>query len=113
MIKQLILAKVVQLYKNCPNRFLLEQDIDHWLEHFKWKVSYVDAIKRLFVEKQEFRNLFYYRIGGVKIWGRIIQFVFPPLPTLYISCNEIGGAFLSYMVSPPLLLQRREERIVR
>lgn len=78
MIKKIILAKVIMLYKNSPNRLLMEQDIDHWMEHFKWNVSYIDAIKRLFVEKPEFRNLFYYRIGDIRFWGRIIQLVFPP-----------------------------------
>lgn len=91
MIKKIIFRKILGLYKNSSNRLLIEQDIDHWLEHFKWNVSYIDAIKKLFVEKPEYRNLFYYRIGNVRFWSRIIQFVFPPLPTLFITCNNIGG----------------------
>lgn len=90
-MNKILFSKLIILYRKSINRQLIEQDIDHWQEVFHWNLSYPDAIKRLFIEKPEFRNLFYYRIGGVRYWSRIFQWFFPPLPTLYIWCQDIGG----------------------
>lgn len=90
-MNKILFSKLISLYRKSINRQLIEQDIDHWQEVFHWNLSYPNAIKRLFIEKPEFRNLFYYRIGGVRYWSRVIQWFFPPLPTLYIWCQDIGG----------------------
>ncbi len=78
-------------YQRSDNHQLIEEDVEHWCEVLKWECDYKSCIKRLLREKHEYRNLFYYRLGGIKILSRIFNIFFPPLPTLYIWTPNIGG----------------------
>lgn len=62
----LLLQIHILLYQKCPRKHLIEQDADHWKEIFRWEGNYPQVIKRLLKEKEEFRNLFYYRLGNAK-----------------------------------------------
>lgn len=90
-MKKLILNIIIRLYRKCPNRHLIEEDVDHWMEVLQWKGEYVKVIKKLILEKPEFRNLLYYRLCNIGFWSRIIRYFFPPLPTLYLWTPTIGG----------------------
>lgn len=91
MFRYLINQILVYFYLHSPNRRLIEEDLDHWKEIFHWTDDYVTTIKRLFVDKPEYRNLFYYRIGGKRVFSQLFYFFYPPLPTLYIWSQHIGG----------------------
>ena len=90
-MKELILLLILHLYNRSAKKLTINEDIDHWKEILGWQGDYEQLIKRLFIEKIEFRNLFYYRIGELLFVSRIIRFFFPPLPTLYLWTPHIGG----------------------
>lgn len=90
-MRYLFLQLAVYLYRQSKHKLLIEEDLEHWKEILNLSGTYPEIIKKLFVEKQEFRNLFYYRIGGIRVISRIMRVIFPPLPTLYIWTENIGG----------------------
>lgn len=87
----LLLQIHIILYQKCPRKHLIEQDVDHWKEIFRWEGNYQQVIKRLLKEKEEFRNLFYYRLGNAKGLLPLLKTIAPPLSSLYIWAEEIGG----------------------
>lgn len=90
-MRKLLINIHILFYKNCPRRGLIEQDVDHWKEVYHWQEGYVQVIKRLLLEREEFRNLFYYRLGYAKGFLPLLKLIAPPLVTLYIRTHEIGG----------------------
>lgn len=78
-------------YRRSLNRHLINDDIAHWQEILGWHGSAESMLRRLLLEKPEFRNLLYYRLGGIRLISRLLRFFLPPLPTLYIWTPEIGG----------------------
>lgn len=78
-------------YQKCPRKRTIEEDVEHWKDIFHWEGSYPQIIKRLLKEKAEFRNLFYYRLGNVKGCLPLLRWIAPPLSTLYIWTENIGG----------------------
>lgn len=78
-------------YKRSTRKITIDEDIAHWKEILQWSETGSALIKRLLKEKQEFRNLLFYRLGGIRYFSRLLRFFLPPLPTLYIWTQEIGG----------------------
>lgn len=78
-------------YRNSKNKALIDEDISHWREILKWHGNDKYVFKRLLKEKHEFRNLLYYRLGGIRIISHLLRILLPPLPTLYIWTPSIGG----------------------
>lgn len=76
------------------NKAVIKQDLDHWHEiirpHEK-SCSYASFMTFLFVDRQEFRNLFYYRINEMFGLRWILKKIAVPLPTLYLWTPSIGG----------------------
>ena len=90
-MKKALLYLHILFYKKCPRKDVIEQDIDHWKEILHWDGTYEQLIIRLLLERQEFRNLFYHRLGHAKGFKPILKLIAPPLATLYIYTHDIGG----------------------
>lgn len=107
LFKHFINILLIYFYRHSPNRKLIEEDLDHWKEIFHWTDDYVTTIKRLFVDKPEYRNLYYYRIGGKRGFSRLMNFCYPPEPTLYIWSQTIGGGlFIQHGFSTVIAAER-------
>lgn len=91
MFRNLGIILAQYAYRRSPNRSLIDEDVAHWQEILKWPGDINSMIKRLLKEKPEFRNLLYYRLGGIRIISRILHLLLPPMPTLYIWTPIIGG----------------------
>lgn len=48
-------------YFLCPRKRLIEEDIDHYKEVTGISGNYVGVMCKLFVDRPEFRSVFYYR----------------------------------------------------
>lgn len=93
----LLLNIHIFFYKRSPKKEIIEIDVDHWKEILQWEGSYSEIIKKLLLYKPEFRNLFYYRLGGIRIFSTLMHKIAPPLPTLYIWTEDIGpGLFIQH-----------------
>ncbi len=90
-MKKLVLCLIKWAAHRSPKWALIEEDIQHWQEILLWHGSVNDLLKRLIKDKQEFRNLLYYRLGGMRVLSSVFKYYFPPLPTLYIWTEDIGG----------------------
>lgn len=90
-MKLLVLYLLIWCYKRCPRRNLIEEDIDHWKEVLGLNGDYFSVIRTLMRQKPEFRNLIYYRIGNVRILASLFKWCYPPLSTLYLWSENIGG----------------------
>lgn len=90
-MKKILLNIHILFYQRCPRKDLIEQDVDHWKDIFHWSGTYPQIIKRLLLEKEEFRNLFYYRLGNARGFLPVLKLIAAPLPSLYIWTKEIGG----------------------
>jgi len=75
----------------CPRKQLIKEDMDHYKEVTGISGNYKFLLCRLFVERPEFRNLFYYRLGNMRGLVILLKFIAPPIPTLYIFTPSIGG----------------------
>lgn len=71
MIKWLAKYLIIACYKRSANRSLIENDVDHWKEILLLEGRYESIIKKLLETKPEFRNLMYYRLGGIRIFSRL------------------------------------------
>lgn len=81
----------LKAYSSSKNKAIIDEDIVHWQEILKWDCDQRAFLTRLLREKPEFRNLLYYRLGGIRVISRLLKWLLPPLPTLYIWTPEIGG----------------------
>lgn len=79
------------LYKRCPRRHLIDEDISHWKEISRLEGDNLRLLKYFLKERQEFRSLFYYRIGNIRVVSKFLKWVLPPMPNLYIWTPQIGG----------------------
>lgn len=73
-----------------PNRAIIEDDLARWAEPCMRSQPDASSASRLLwmlSTYPEYRNLFYYRIGGVR---RLVQFLCPPMSTLLIATGKIG-----------------------
>lgn len=78
-------------YFLCPRKRLIEEDIDHYKEVTGISGNYVGIMCKLFVDRPEFRSVFYYRLGRAYGLVNILKFLVPPMPTPYIYTPSIGG----------------------
>lgn len=76
------------------NRVVVEADINRWL-HILQKNNYKSlGLIYLLSYYPEFRNLFYHRIGAVKI---LLNIICPRMKTLFIATDQIGeGLFIQH-----------------
>lgn len=81
----------IYAYRRSPAKTTIDEDIAHWQEILLWEGDNESLLRRLLSEKPEFRNLLYYRLGGIRVISRLLRFFLPPLPTLYIWTPKIGG----------------------
>lgn len=73
-----------------PNRALIEDELARWAEPYmrsRPRASSASRLLWIMIRYPEYRNLFYYRIGGVR---RLVEFLCPPMPTLLIVSRKIG-----------------------
>lgn len=78
-------------YYLCPRKQVIEEDIDHYKEVVGITDTYVNAMCKLFLDRPEFRNVFYYRLGRLHGFLYLLKFIAPPVSSLYIYTPHIGG----------------------
>jgi len=91
VLNNLRFALHILFYKKCPRRNVIEEDIDHFSENIGLSGSYVQKIRFLFVNRPEFRNLFYYRLSRAHGLVWILKLIAPPVSSLYLLTPHIGG----------------------
>lgn len=101
ILKLLLIAGAIRLlphlliYGFSKNRSIIAADVARWSniclpKHPTGVRAFVELMNRF----PEYRNLFYYRAGHI---GKLVSFLCPPLPTLYISTQDIGpGLFIQH-----------------
>jgi len=67
---------------------VIKLDIKHWLAVQNKSLPLIKGFVHLMVSYPEFRNLFYYRIGG---YATFIHFLYRKKPSLYLSTSQIGS----------------------
>lgn len=85
------LLLALYVYKRSSVKDIIDEDIAHWKEILKLEGTHKELLIYLLRVKPEFRNLFYYRIGGIRIISRLMKIFLPPLSSLYIWTQDIGG----------------------
>jgi serine O-acetyltransferase len=92
-------------FTRSTSKSIIEKDIQRWIIYCqpdRVGVSKEENLIWLIQNYQEFRNLFYYRIGSyTKIWSRYILSVskklYKPMDTLFINSPSIGpGLFIQH-----------------
>ncbi len=73
---------------NCE---LFRKDLNRWKKIYKLEISDWRALSILLWEKPEFRNLLIYRNRNRLVYRAIIKLFYPPMNTLYIETDKIGG----------------------
>jgi len=84
-----VLPHVVLMYLS-PNRAVIEDELARWAEpcmSHRPEASSASRLLWMMTMYPEYRNLFYYRIGGIR---RLVEFLCPPMPTLLIATGKIG-----------------------
>lgn len=77
-------------YKTCPEKEKINMDIQAWngVKGLDWQGN--KAVAYYMLTYKEFRNLFFHRTRSSAIlW--LIKLCFPPLDSLYLACEKIGG----------------------
>lgn len=69
----------------------LQMDIERWKSVLNLSGNEKQVLKQLLSHYKEFRNLFVYRNTGRRHFCRVIKLLYPPLDSLYITTNNIGG----------------------
>ncbi len=75
------------------NNIRLRKDLDQWI-NTKNNKTFLGRLAVLLQSKKEFRNLFIHRNTYPKnhfLFRRWIKIWYPPEPTLYLECPDIGG----------------------
>lgn len=88
------------------NRSIIEADLIRWGSVGMGNVplpSTYSLLFRMLTQYAEYRNLFYYRLGGVR---RLVEFLCPPLPTLSIPTRQVGpGLFIQHGFSTIIMAE--------
>jgi len=71
-------------------RSVILQDIAQWQRNIGTKHSTVPALFFLLMNKKEFRNVYYYRLGKI---GLLLNVLLPKVGTLFITTSDIGPGF--------------------
>ena len=69
---------------------MIIQDIAQWQRNVGTKYSVVPALFYLLMNKKEFRNVYYYRLGKIAF---LLNVLLPKVGTLFITTSEIGPGF--------------------
>ncbi len=69
----------------------LRMDIERWKNVLNLSGNEKQVLKQLLSHHKEFRNLFVHRNTGRRHFCRMIKLLYPPLDSLYIMTNNIGG----------------------
>jgi len=76
------------------SRQVILLDIERWQKNAGTKYSSWKALFYLLINKKEFRNVYYYRLGKVAIFLNVLL---PKVNTLFITTSEIGpGLFIQH-----------------
>ncbi len=78
-------------------KYIIKVDIDRWRKIMKIKYRTYKALVYLLMEHKEYRNLFYYRIGGVLYF--LLNIILPKMNSLFINtpAGKIGkGLFIHH-----------------
>jgi serine O-acetyltransferase len=78
---------LLQFHKD---RKVILQDIAQWQKNEGTKNSSKKALFMLLMNKKEFRNVFYYRLGKIAI---LLKLLLPKCNTLFITTDNIGPGF--------------------
>lgn len=85
----------VFVYLNSIHKDIIRADINRWSEVLHWDGTDKENLKKLLYYKQEFRNLFYYRLKSKYV--RILSLIAKPMSTLFIWTENIGpGLFIQH-----------------
>ncbi len=75
-------------------RKVILQDIERWQKIGETKYSPPKALFLLLMNKKEFRNVFYYRLGKIAV---LLNWIVPKVNTLFITTNDIGpGLYIQH-----------------
>lgn len=85
---RLLLSYLVFKTSNEKNKIL--KDINRWNSIKDINESLYYSLAIYLLEYKEFRALFLYRLRKNKL-SILIKILFPPLESLYIACDDIGG----------------------
>lgn len=78
---------------NSEKKAVVFDEMKYWRNIKAWEINNMFLLfSYLLLELREFRNLLYFRIG-TGIPKIILQFLFPPLESLYISPIKLGPRF--------------------
>ncbi len=80
-----------KVHSMAVSKDLLDADYRRWTSFHM--MDYIHAIEDLYLECQEFRNLFFFRVKEGNKYVRMLGFFYPPLPTLCICTPDIGPGF--------------------
>lgn len=92
-------------FKRSSQKNIIEKDIERWVQVYDPQRANNPAVKNLdwlIREYKEFRNVFYYRIGGCttflgKLLFRLSKVLYKPMDTLFIRTPSIGpGLFIQH-----------------
>jgi serine O-acetyltransferase len=75
------------LFNTHPNKSVIQYEVLYWIKLTRKDYKKQMGLIYLLMNRKEFRNLFYKRIGR---WSYFIKWVCPPLNSLYISTRDIG-----------------------
>ncbi len=76
------------------NKSLIKTDINRWIKVYDIKLNTEMGLLYLIYKYPEFRNIFYYRIGKIRI---LLNLIYPKLSSLYITTQVIGeGLFVQH-----------------
>jgi len=67
------------------------KDLKRWREVLGLRGTDRAALAVLLNRYPEFRNLYLYRLQRKRLYRRWVKFWYPPLDSLYITTNDIGG----------------------
>ncbi len=105
MIRHITTLPHIIFFKRSPQKDIIEKDIKRWVQVYDPKRANNPAVENLdwlIKEYKEFRNIFYYRIGGcVTFLGKLLfqlsKVLYAPMDTLYIRTPSIGpGLFIQH-----------------
>ena len=85
------------IYSLSSNKKLVHADIERWRKVTRLKYSWYGSFIYFLMAHREFRNLFYYRVGGIMYI--LLNFILPKMNTLFIHTppGKIGkGLFIHH-----------------
>ena len=86
------------------NKYVIQYDVARWAKILSLTKNLSIQFLHLMTYYEEYRNLFYYRIGT---WSHLIKWLCPPMNTLFLRASEIGkGLFIQHGFSTSVGAQK-------